>query len=200
VKAIIQVIKEIQPRFPAKEGSKNIIIAGDSAGGHLALLVGQKLVATDAEISSHIAALGLISPLADLSLSSPTYETNAGRDVMIAKPTCIFDIALGVGLPNVDTKNLTMDIFPPEIFQDADLNPIAGSFKGLPPVRTVVGGCEVLLGECQRLTEMVKESGVSAELLIGEGMQHIFIVADGFAPESTTHAETFQRDLNTLLT
>jgi acetyl esterase/lipase len=202
VKAIINVIKEVQVRFPsATEGTKNIIISGDSAGGHLSLLIGQKIVATEPELAAQIAGLGLISPLADLSLSSPTFESNKGLDAMVTKPTCVFDVSIGVGLQNIDTKNLALETIPKEIFEDPELNPLAAkaSVKGLPPVRIVIGSHEVLLAECQQLDQLIREAGGDSELIIGEAMQHIYIVADGFAPETTRDAEAFEKSLNALL-
>jgi acetyl esterase/lipase len=192
--SIVNVLKEVEPKF-----TKNIVISGDSAGGHLSLLLGQHLTQFEPKLRKKIAALGLISPAADLSGKGESWTNNADKDTMLSQKSFFMVTHLASGLkPNM--TNLTR--VPKRIRNDPNFNPTArnASFKDIPPVRIVAGAHEFFASDAQLVHKRVLESGGNSSLLIGAYMQHIYIVADGIFPEATKDAESFQASINSLLT
>jgi monoterpene epsilon-lactone hydrolase len=59
-------------------------------------------------------------------------------------------------------------------FKDPLANPLYADPKGLPPMYLSAGGYETLLDNSTKFAEMAKKAGVSVELDIEEGMQHVY--------------------------
>jgi monoterpene epsilon-lactone hydrolase len=131
-----------------------IVIAGDSAGGGLALSL---LLAIRDEGLPLPAAGAFISALTDLSFSTPSRKSNKWRDPML--PTNRELKVFGLYTGNTPLN-------------DPLLSPIYGSFHGLPPMFAQVGSTEVLLDDTLRIARKARLQGVDFELEIWEGLAH----------------------------
>jgi monoterpene epsilon-lactone hydrolase len=193
LQALWKVLKVIGPR-----ASKNIVLAGDSAGGHLSLLLGQQISTVDPVLRQKVAALALISPVSDMSRQGDSWETNKGKDILLSYDGFFFlaDNAAGV---KSDMSNLK--VLPKKNLEDPGLNPTSprSIFQGLPPVRVIAGGNEFLRSDAELVHKKVQEAGGDSKLTIGPYMQHIYIVADGILPEATEGAKAYEESVNQLL-
>ena len=133
-----------------------IVLAGDSAGGNLAL--GLPLTLRDAG-DPLPAAAALLSPALDMTGGSPSMTLNAGRDAM-------FDPAQ---LPHLATAYLAgADPAQPLA------SPLYGDMAGLPPLLLHVGESEVLRDDSIRLAQKAREAGVEVELQVFPGVAHVW--------------------------
>ncbi len=137
-------------------GPRSIVVAGDSAGGNLALVTLQRIHAAGEPMP---ACAVLLSAGVDFTLSSRSMVTNKGCDPM-------FDLAELVAMRSYYA--------PPELYLDPGVSPLFGSFSGFPPLLFQAGSREVLLDESTRAAARAQEAGVAAEVEIWENMSHVF--------------------------
>jgi epsilon-lactone hydrolase len=142
------------------------LVAGDSAGGGLALALLQHLRDTGAELP---AGAVLISPFLDLTASGASLTERAGQDPVFA-PGAVRGFA-DVYLNGADPR-------------EPAASPLLGSAKGLPPLLIQTGGAEVLLSDSERLAEAAADAGVTVTLQIADGLPHVYHGALG-TPETT---------------
>jgi len=133
-----------------------IVIAGDSAGGNLALVTLQRIRDAGAPAP---ACGALLSPVVDFTLSSRSLLSRERSDPMFT---------LG-GLMAMRSFYTT-----PERFLDPGVSPLFGAFGGLPPLLFQAGACEMLLDESLRAAARAADAGVAVELEIWERMAHVF--------------------------
>lgn len=140
----------------AAQAAQDLVIAGDSAGGGLALAVAQYAAQT---LGKPAAKLILFSPWLDLSLSGGSITANEATDSMLsAKALGRMRDAYLAGADNRDPR----------------ASPILGELGGLPPTLIFVSNSEVLRADGRRLkTEMEWKRGTVA-LLEYNNMPHIF--------------------------
>ncbi|GLQ32012.1 alpha/beta hydrolase [Litoribrevibacter albus] len=144
----------------------DIVIAGDSAGGGLALATALSL--KDQHIPQP-SALGLISPWTDLTLSGETVKSKAHRDPMIRK----------------DWLETMINNYAIDLPSDSPLcSPIFANLEGLPPIYIQVGEDEILLDDAMRLAQRAEAQGVSVVLEIWEEMWHVWHFQAGLLSES----------------
>lgn len=146
--------------------SRNVIFAGDSAGGGLCLAT---LLALKDQCIPLPAAAVAISPWTDLTCSGESYRSNAAK--------CLSP----KGTWTAFSKHYTSD-------QDARIpyiSPIFGNLRGLPPLLIYAGGDEILLDDAIRFTEKAKTAGVDVVLRIGEGLFHCYPMCAPLFPEAT---------------
>ncbi len=134
----------------------NITIAGDSAGGGLA--VACLLAARERGLPMPAAAL-LFSPWVDLACSGETMRTLANADVMFQPELLPQAAALYVG----DTP-LTEPL----------ASPLYADLRGLPPMLIHASRHEILLSDSTRLHERAQAAGVSSQLLLRDRMPHVW--------------------------
>ena len=136
---------------------ERILLAGDSAGGFLALQT--LLAARDVGLPLPRAAV-LLSPLADAShLDGDSYTSRRALDVFLDPDGIRYLTGLyGAG---ADTSG------------DA-LSPLRRDLSGLPPLLVQVGDHEILLSDSVRLVERAREAGVQASLSVWPEMWHVF--------------------------
>ncbi len=144
---------------------EHIAIAGDSAGGNLAVVT--LLALREASIGLPEAAI-LLSPWTDLTLSGESVKTRAEVDPMIKLGEASEQFAYYVG--NHDRT-------------DPLISPIFADLRGLPPLLIHVGNDEVLLDDSVRLAERAQAAGVEVTLKVWEGMWHVFQTLAGILPE-----------------
>jgi len=129
-----------------------LVIAGDSAGGGLALAALQALKAEKIALPSSTI---LISPWVDLSLND-LFDTD--RDIMLSHAW----LASGAGAYGGD------DPARPAC------SPLNGDLSGLPPVLIQSGGDEILLNDSHRLCAALNDAGTPARLQVHPQRWHDF--------------------------
>jgi len=133
-----------------------ILIAGDSAGGGLA--VATLLRVRDAALPLPAGAV-LFSPWTDLTASGESIQTRADTDPMIAPDGIRETAALYHGASDP---------------RDPFVSPLFADLTGLPPLLVQAGDDEILLDDATRLAANAARDGVSAELQIWPGAFHVF--------------------------
>lgn len=141
-------------------GARDVVVAGDSAGGNLALTLGLQLKKEGRRLP---AGFFLMSPWTDLTSSGESHTTRAGID------------------PVLDEDYLARMIqnYVPEgaSYEDPLISPLFGDFSGFPPTYIQVGNCEVLLSDSQRLQKKMKKAGVNVKIEVYPKMWHVFQMA-----------------------
>ncbi|KAK49607.1 alpha/beta hydrolase [Caballeronia jiangsuensis] len=156
--------------------AQSIAIAGDSAGGGLALAT--LLALRDAGDPLPAAAV-LFSPWTDLTCSGESMRTNDGRDPMYH--ASIFPRVAAQYLGSADARN-------------PYASPAFGEFEGLPPLLIQVGDTELLLDDSTCIATKARAAGVRVELEIWRNVPHIFQIWTPFMPEARdalAHAAAF---------
>jgi acetyl esterase/lipase len=143
-----------------------IAIAGDSAGGGLALAT---LVALRDAGDPLPAAAVAISPWTDLALTGESVSTRAGVDVMI-KPDGMRESA-ATYLAGADPRH-------------PYASPLYADLHGLPPILIHVGDAEVILDDSTRFAAKARAAGVDVTLEVWDQMPHVWHAFAGLLPES----------------
>ena len=143
-----------------------IAIGGDSAGGGLA--VATALAIRDAGLPQP-AALVLISPWVDLTLSGDSAKTHAARDPMLSHSIGALWSRLYIG---THAANHPL------------CSPLFANLAGLPPMLIQVGSEEILLSDSQRLEQRAQTAGVKVQLHLYDKMWHDFQLQAGVLRES----------------
>ncbi|MDX1497283.1 MAG: alpha/beta hydrolase [Salinisphaeraceae bacterium] len=136
--------------------ANDIFIAGDSAGGGLALLMALALRERN---MPQPAGLILLSPWVDLSQSCDSIQRNASIDPMINPAWGAW--AARLYAPGYDLK-------------DPAVSPLFAELKELPNMLIQVGTDEVMLDEAIAFADKAKAAGVNVDIQIEEGMWHDF--------------------------
>ena len=143
-----------------------IAVAGDSAGGGLAL--GALVALRDAGEPMPAAGV-LLSPWTDLALTGESLRTRAAADIMI-KPD---------GMP--ETAALYLAGADPH---HPYASPLYADLRGLPPLLIHVGDAEVILDDSTRLAAAARAAGVAVSLKVWAEMPHVFPAFAGLLPEA----------------
>ena len=146
--------------------AESIVIAGDSAGGGLALAT---LVALR-DAGDPLPAGGvLFSPWTDLAASGASIRINDGADPMFSGRAIGRAAKLYLG----DT---------PATHPYA--SPVYADLHGLPPLFIQAGSTEVLLDDSRRVAENARSEGVPVELQVWPNMPHVWQIFTPFIPEA----------------
>jgi len=144
---------------------KPIVIAGDSAGGGLALAT---LVKLRDEGDALPAAAALFSPFTDLAGTGNSRQTNDKRCAMFH----------GKGLAR-GAEFYLCGADP----RDPLASPLYADLKGLPPLLIHVGADETLLDDSTLLAERARAAGVPVELTVWPVVPHVWQMFHPFVPE-----------------
>lgn len=147
--------------------SEQIILAGDSAGGGLAMALCHYLKDRGRQLPCGIIAM---SPWTDLTASGESYETNYEKDPLFGRTR--------------DSLLFNKDYIGTHDAMDAYISPLFGDFREFPPMLLQVGSYEMLLSDSVNTAAKAREQGVRVRLSIYEGMFHIFQMAARMLPES----------------
>ncbi len=147
--------------------SEQIILAGDSAGGGLALALCHYLKDKGRQLPCGIVAM---SPWTDLTASGESYETNYEKDPLFGKTR--------------DSLIYNKDYIGEHDPMNAYISPLFGDFRGFPPMLLQVGSYEMLLSDSVNVAAKAREQGVKVRLSVYEGMFHVFQMAAKLMPES----------------
>lgn len=146
--------------------ASDIVLAGDSAGGGLALACALQI--RDAGLPRP-AAIVLASPWLDLTLSGASIAANADHEIVL-DAQMLRDSATAY-LAGRDP-------------QDPLASPLFADLRGLPPMLIQVADTELLYDDARRLAERVEACGGSAELQVWKGLWHVWQVLAGKVPEA----------------
>jgi len=131
-------------------------VAGDSAGGGLALAL---LVAARDQSSRLPASAALISPWTDLTQSGASIVERAALDPFLSPQGLEQSAVSYAGAARRD---------------DPLISPLFATFYGLPPLLIEVGSHEILFDDAARLAARAKAAGVETDLVIAEGLFHVY--------------------------
>lgn len=137
-------------------GARDVIVAGDSAGGNMALALVLRLKEQQRLLPR---GLVLMSPWTDLTSSGESHKARVEVDPVLDAEyleRMIANYAAGREL------------------QDPCISPLFGDFKGFPPVYIQVGDNEILLSDSEMLHKKMIRANVSVKLDVFKGMWHVF--------------------------
>lgn len=137
-------------------GARDIIVAGDSAGGNLALSLMLKL-----KQEKRLLPRGavLMSPWTDLTASGKSHLSRANIDP-------ILDAAY--------LKEMTDNYAAGEDLKNPLISPLFGDYDGFPPIYIQTGDNEILLNDATMLHKKMVKANVSVKLDVFKGMWHVF--------------------------
>ena len=138
-------------------GARDVVIAGDSAGGNLALCLTAKLKEQSRLLPR---ALILMSPWTDMSIRGRSYQEKAELDPLLTREY-IDAVRTAYAGPDAD-------------FLDPHLSPLYTSLKGFPPALIQAGSNEILLSDSIRLRDRLVMAGVPSRLEVWRDMWHVF--------------------------
>lgn len=140
-----------------------IVVAGDSAGGHLAV---DLLLQPEVE---HPAGVALFSPLVDLTFGLARAREDLRRDPAIRAADAEKLIGLYCAGTDVAHPRLTLDV--------------AGG-RRMPPMLIQAGGGEMLVGDARKLAADVTAAGGDCELQVWPDQVHVFQALPRLTPEA----------------
>ncbi|MCY3833363.1 MAG: alpha/beta hydrolase [Chloroflexi bacterium] len=144
-----------------------IVLAGDSAGGGLALSAAMKLRDEGRRLP---ACLALLCPWLDLTLRSESIERNRERALFL--------------------RHTSLEAFANLYVTDADelshpyASPIYGSLRGLPPIYLQGAEHDMLVDDSTRLQELARAEGAPLRYDLFPLMPHSFQFFAGTVPEA----------------
>lgn len=146
---------------------EQIIVAGDSAGGGLALALTMYLRDHNIPLPCGIVTM---SAWADLTASGESYTTNYKEDPLFG---------------NTKESLIYCNSYPGEHDpKECYISPIYGDFSNFPPMLLQVGSIEMLLSDSVTVAQKAKKQGIKVRLSIYKEMFHVFQMAYLTIPES----------------
>ncbi len=133
-----------------------LVLAGDSAGGGLAIATAMALRDGGAPLPRAIVTL---SPWTDLALTGWTILTNARVDTVSSWETLA-----------ICSRHYLKNTPPTNPFA----SPFYGNFRGLPPLLIHVGSDELLRDDATRVAEKAEAAGCDVSVEVWGGMPHVF--------------------------
>ena len=131
-----------------------IVLAGDSAGGGLAVALMLRLRAEG--LPSPVAA-ALFSPWTDLAAASPSVRSNEEKDALFTRKVILIGGRAVLGMANA---------------RDPFASPVYGDLAGLPPMLVHAGADEALRDDSTRLVERARTAGVDAQIELWPDTPH----------------------------
>ncbi|WP_299253042.1 alpha/beta hydrolase [uncultured Aquimarina sp.] len=156
IEKIAQNICEAYYKALEKFKPSKIIFIGDSVGGNLLTSLTQGLIRDNKQLPNRLV---LVTPMMDASLTNHRIHEIDSIDPILsykgvhsAKKMCAGNFSL----------------------KDPIISPLYGSFKDFPPIHIFVATNDILMPDQEVFIEKVKEEGGSIEVVVGEGMPHIW--------------------------
>jgi epsilon-lactone hydrolase len=155
--------------------AKDILLAGDSAGGNLALAVAHRL---RREARPLPGGMILFSPWADLACEARSYRRNRRSDAMFhAKSVRETGAFLTRG---ADPKH-------------PEASPVHADLAGFPPMLLFAGTRELFVDDARTIARHATASGVRADLHVYRHMPHVFPLLVGVLPRAKPAFDTITR-------
>ena len=137
-------------------GAGDVTVAGDSAGGNLALVLCHRLKAAGRKLPGRLV---LLSPWTDMTASGVSYTERAELD-----PSITADYIHAVRNAYAGQEDLKSPM----------LSPLFGDFSGFPPTLIQVGSNEILYSDSERLRDRMTAAGVLCRMEEWADMWHVF--------------------------
>lgn len=150
--------------------ANRIVLAGESAGGNLALVTALALRDRGDPLP---AAAAVFSPWSDLSASQASMDENAPYDYGSKE--------MLLGQAKQFAGELALD--------DPRVSPLYADLGGLPPLRIHAGEAELLFDECKALAERAREAGVDVTFEPMPDMPHAVELLAQLCPEGAAAIE-----------
>ena len=149
-----------------ERGFEKIALGGDSAGGHLSLVMAM----AENRFERPVQAVVAFSPDTDRSGKSDTREANTPKDAMNAHEDDLknAEIAFGADFPK----------------DNPQMSPLLDDLSLLPPTHLEVGSVEVLLGESQLVHEWGTEQGADVSLHVEPDAFHMWQLWTPWLPQA----------------
>ena len=138
-------------------GARDVLLAGDSAGGNLALELALKL---KEQGRRQPRALILMSPWTNMTASGPSYTERADIDPML---TMEYIESVRAAYCGERTD-----------FDNPCFSPLLADLRGLPPTLIQVGTNEILYSDSELLYEAMQRQGVFSTLEVYDECWHVF--------------------------
>jgi acetyl esterase/lipase len=158
----------------AEHGAARNVLAGDSAGGGLALAVLAALLARGERPAGCLA----FSPWTDLTLSGASLRVNARRDVLLPAARL------------AEVRDMVRGGLAPE---DPRISPLLADFPGCPPVRLCWSESEILRDDAARMAARLEACGAVVEREVLPDAPHVWQLFHGRVPEADVSLEAAGR-------
>ena len=137
-------------------GARDIILAGDSAGGNLALSLTLQL-----KNQKRLMPRGLVlmSPWTDLTASGKSHVSKADIDPV---------------LNAAYLEQMIQNYAEGQALDDPLISPLFGNYEGFPPTYIQVGSNEILQDDAVMLYKKLLKANVSVKMDVFRGMWHVF--------------------------
>lgn len=145
----------------------DMVFAGDSAGGGLALAT---LLALKGRRAEQPAAAVTLSPWTDLACSGASFVTNLPSERLA--PPGAWTVFAAHYLAGGDPRQPLA-------------SPLYGDLDGLPPLLIHVGGAEVMRDDAVAFAKRAVAASVEVTLRVGDGLFHCYPVCAPLFPEAT---------------
>jgi len=164
--AVDDAVAAYRGLLAAGHSPQRIVVAGDSAGGGLAISLMLVLRAASVRLPS---AAALFSPWTDLAATGESIRTNAARCALFHGP----DIAPSARyyLGDADPRNPLA-------------SPLYADLSALPPLLIHASAAETLRDDSTRLAEKARGAGVRVELKLWPVVPHAWQLAPTLLPEA----------------
>ena len=159
-----------------------IILAGDSAGGGLAMALTMYLRDRGLPLPRGIVAM---SPWTDVTASGESYELNYELDPLFGN--------------SKDTMIYVNDYAGVHDKKDPYISPAFGDFHQFPPMLIQVGSVEMLLSDSVTAASKADIAGVEVRLSIYDDMFHVFQLSGMLLPESKRAWEEIKEFIQLLI-
>ena len=160
--------------------AKRIAVAGNSAGGGLALAT---LVALrDQDVALPVAAIAL-SAWTDLTASGSSVTTCAATDLMLTADGLRYSADLYAG---------------PSRFDHPYASPLFADLHGLPPILLQASRAEILRDDTTRFAESARAQGIDVTEDLYDEMPHVWHMFAGVLPEADSALRSMGRWLATV--
>ena len=137
-------------------GARDVVVAGDSAGGNLALVLTHLLKKAGRRLPR---ALILLSPWTDMTASGKSYQEREDID-----PVLTLNYIYAVRDAYARGQDLS----------DPCLSPLFGDFTDFPPTLIQAGTNEILLSDSVRLRDRLIQAAVPCRLEVWSDLWHVF--------------------------
>lgn len=143
-----------------------VVVAGDSAGGHLALTLVLELARGRQALP---AALVTLSPVIDLGLARGLLRDRMERDPFACPRVARRTMAAYADAETLLNEGLRIE------FDDLD---------AFPPTLVHVGSREMLASDCTELVRRLRAAGFGVDYRVWPGLMHVFQAMTAILPES----------------
>lgn len=173
---VVSAYRELCDRFP----DRKLVVMGESAGASLTASITVAALENGARVPD---ALIMISPLLDLRIVSPTYESHRASDAMVSRESC---------------ELIRRNYLQGHSDSDPLASPLLADLSRFPPVQFHCGGNEVLIGDALDFVSRMALAGglVESHFVPGAGHGWTFIQPQSAAARYTMgHILRYLREL-----